>query len=185
MKKIISILMAMVMVLLLCGCSAAAEQAGNRIVDAAVEQIALITARILEAALAVAFAWLIRKAGQTVMLKNTEKALQILQEIVIQTVGELQQMYVKEWKIAGGGKLSPQQIQRIREELFDLVYTKLSEPTAKLIEATGADLRALIQGYAEKYLNDQKNGFYIWPGLIPEEVEETAIPEEPEPEDSD
>ena len=156
MKKIIAILMAFAMVLLLCGCSAAAEQAGNQIVGAAIEQLVLICTRILEGALAVAFTWLITKAGENVKLKNTTQALSVLKEVTLQTVGELQQLYVNEWKEASGGKLSKEQIKFLRGQLFEKVYGKLTEASVRLITASGADLDALIAGYAENCLNEMK-----------------------------
>lgn len=81
-------------------------------------------------------------------MQNTNIALEILFDITRQTVGELQQLFVKGWKEAGGGKLSEEQIEMLRQELFVLVKKKLDQPTQDLLTAAGADINALISGAA-------------------------------------
>ena len=159
MKKTLAILLALCMALMLCGCS----QAGNEMLGVLTTEVVTIVARVLEAALAIAFTWLIGKAGETAKLKNTQAAMEILRDVVIQTVGELQQMYVNHFKEINFGKLDPINIQFLKKKLYELVYDKISSTTMQLIEASGSDVEALIQGYAESYLNDMKNGFWNVP----------------------
>lgn len=89
-------------------------------------------------------------------MQNTNIALEILFDITRQTVGELQQLFVKGWKEAGGGKLSEEQIEMLRQELFVLVKKKLDQPTQDLLTAAGADINALISGAAEDWINTIK-----------------------------
>lgn len=159
MKKLLAIFLALCMALLLCGCS----QAGNEMLGALTTEVVTIVARVLEAALAIAFTWLIRKAGENANLKNTQAAMEILRDVVVQTVGELQQLYVNHFKEINYGKLDPEDIRFLKDKLYELVYEKISAATMQLIEASGADVEALIQGYAESYLNDMKNGFWNVP----------------------
>lgn len=122
----------------------------------AVEQGITVLARALEAVLAIAGTWVLSKIGKKKELQNTNIALEILLDITRQTVGELQQLYVKGWKEAGGGKLTDGQAQMLRQMLLDLVKEKLDKPTQDLLTAAGADINALISGAAEDWINTIK-----------------------------
>ena len=156
MKKIIAVLLVMVMALSLCACATVNADGTPTPAGVAVEQGIDILARAVEAVLAVAATWVLSKIGKKKELQNTNLALQILFDVTRQTVGELQQLFVTEWKNAGGGKLTEAQIETLRQKLFVLVKNKLDQPTQDLLTAAGADINALISGAAEDWINTIK-----------------------------
>ena len=89
-------------------------------------------------------------------MQNTQIALEILFDITRQTVGELQQTLVEDWKKEGGGKLNKSQINALERELLRLVQDKLDTASKNLIEAAGMDITALITGAAEDWINTNK-----------------------------
>ena len=67
------------------------------------------------------------------------------------------QVFVNDWKEENvDGKLTPEQIGTLRQELIRLVTAKTDTETRMLIEAAGADLTALIIGEAENWINELK-----------------------------
>ncbi len=151
MKKLLVMLMALLMVLVLCGCNFAVDP--DSVAGVAVEQAVTVVARFLESVILVAGTWVLSKIGKEKSLNNTTKAMGLLFDVTRQTVGELQQTVVDYWKKASdGGKLTDEQIRYLHEELLRLVKLKLDEPTKALIIAGGADLDALITGAAESYI---------------------------------
>lgn len=150
MKKLLVLLMALLMVLTLCGCSFAVDP--DSVAGVAVEQGVTVVARLLESIILIAGTWVLSKIGKEKSLKNTTAAMDLLFTITRQTVGELQQTVVDYWKQAGGGKLTDDQIRILKEELLRMVKLKLDEPAKALIVAGGADLDALITGAAESMI---------------------------------
>lgn len=156
MKKIFTLILVLCMCLALSACATVNEDGSPTPAGVAIEQGILIVARVLEAALAVAGTWVLSKIGKKKELQNTNIALEILFDITRQTVGELQQLFVTGWKEAGGGKLTDEQVEMLRQELFVLVKKKLDQPTQDLLTAAGADINALISGAAEDWINTIK-----------------------------
>ncbi len=156
MKKIFALILALCMALSLCACATVNEDGSPTPAGVAIEQGIALVARVLEAALAGAGTWVLSKIGKKKELQNTSIALESLFTITRQTVGELQQVLVKGWKDACGGKLTEEQIETLRKELFVLVKKKLDQPTQDLIIAAGCDIDALITGAAEDWINTIK-----------------------------
>lgn len=148
MKKLLALILALTMIFALCACTVQADS----VAGVAVEQGVTLVARILESVVLVLSTWVLSKIGKKKGLENLTLAFQILSEIVCQSVGELQQVYVDAWKKAGGS-LSDDQIAELKRMLHEKVKQKLDDPTKNLIIAAGCDLDALIQGIAENYLN--------------------------------
>lgn len=156
MKKILTLLLVLAMVFCLTACATVNEDGSPTPAGVAIEQGITVLARALEATLAVAATWALAKIGKRKELQNTQLALETLFDITRQTVGELQQMFVTDWKAAGGGKLNEEQKEKLRQDLFVLVKKKLDGPTQDLIIAAGADINALIAGAAEDWINTLK-----------------------------
>lgn len=154
MKRILAVVFALCMVLCLTGCSSEGEQ----IAGVALEQAVTIIARLLEAMIAVAGTWLLSKLRQKTQLSNTQAAVEMVLEMTRQTVGELQQTVVQDLKELGG-KLTPEEIRALNEELLRLTKLKLTIPVMDLIEAMGADIDVIIKGEAEKVISEYKG---IW-----------------------
>lgn len=156
MKKLFVLILALLMALSLCACATVNDDGSPTPAGIAVEQGITVLARAFEAVLAIAGTWVLSKIGKKKELQNTNLALEILFDITRQTVGELQQLFVKGWKEAGGGKLTNEQVEMLRQELFVLVKKKLDQPTQDLLTAAGADINALISGAAEDWINTIK-----------------------------
>lgn len=167
MKKILAVVLALCMVLCLTGCSSEGEQ----IAGVALEQAVTIIARLLEAVIAVAGTWLLSKLRQKTQLSNTQAAVEMVLEMTRQTVGELQQTVVQDLKEMGG-KLTPEEIRALNEELLRLTKLKLTIPVMDLIEAMGADIDVIIKGEAEKVISEYKGIWWLPAGQTEAPVQE-------------
>ncbi|MBR7058217.1 MAG: hypothetical protein IKI35_05770 [Stomatobaculum sp.] len=165
--------LALIMVMTLCGCSAEAAEKGG----VAMELTVTIAARILEALLAIMGAWLLAKLGKRTELSNVREAMENVIDMAIVTVGELQQTFVNRWKEENGGKLDETDIANLQEMLIRKTIEKLSDPVIQLIEAAGMDLEAIIQGAAEDWLNERKGGYW---NHTPVNTEGETAPLQPE-----
>lgn len=169
MKKILCILLAIVLCGSLCACTFTNEDGTSTIAGVAVEAGIGIVAKFLEGLLAIAGAFLLNNLSKSTKLKNTATALENLLTITRQTVGELQQVFVDDWKRENkDGKLTPAQIENLKSELLRLVYLKLDKETKDLIIAAGSDIDAIITGEAESFINKLKP-ILIGEGILPDE----------------
>nr|DAF68598.1 MAG TPA: hypothetical protein [Caudoviricetes sp.] len=108
-------------------------------------------------ALTTVFAWLSAKIGKNKHLENINAAKDELRDAAVQTVGELNQLFVARWKAeAVDGKLTEAQIAKLGQELINLTAKKMSTSALKLLEAAGVDLTVYVQGVAEDWLNTLK-----------------------------
>ena len=154
MKKVILVLFTLLMAFVLCACAMQNPDGSPTVFSVAVQEGVALLATLLQSALLIAGTWLLSVLGKQTKLKNITTATEELITITRQTVGELQQVFVDEWKASSkDGKLSPEQIKNLRDELLRLVNAKLDVSTKNLIEAAGADINALIIGEAESWIN--------------------------------
>ena len=168
MKKFIVLLLLLSVSIGLCACSLTDENGNDTIAGTLVEEGINLLSEVLKAVVLITFTWLASVVGKSAKFKNTEAAIRILGEVTRQTVGELKQVFVDDWKAEQGGKLTPEQISTLREELLRLVHAKMDTATKDFIIAAGADLEALIIGEAESYLPDLKWGETNDPVIDPE-----------------
>lgn len=153
MKKLLVLILTLCMVFMLCACSVDKDS----VAGVAIEQGVLVVARLMESVILVVGTWVLGKMGKQKQLQNVTEATAKLFEVTRQTVGELQQVFVNEWKEANGGKLNDEQVRILKTELIRLVKEKLDDATMDLITAAGSDLDALITGEAESYLQRLKD----------------------------
>lgn len=97
--------------------------------------------------------WLTVKIGK----KQELAAIAAAQEEVIKlaqlTVEELAQTTVEQLKAGReDGKLTRDEIAMLGDMLLDGVYTKMSIPTAKLLNAAAVDVTALIRSAGESWI---------------------------------
>lgn len=97
--------------------------------------------------------WLTVKIGK----KQELAAIAAAQEEVIKlaqlTVEELAQTTVEQLKAGReDGKLTKDEIAMLGDMLLDGVYTKMSIPTAKLLNAAAVDVTALIRSAGESWV---------------------------------
>ncbi len=174
MKKLFAFLMALVMIFALCACSVPAVQVQNddgslTVVGLVIETTVNLCYRLVWAATAAFAAWVLKKIGDNVKLKNVSLAISTVCEITRQTAEELQQTIVGDLKASRpGGKLTPEDIDDLGFRLLNIVKNKLDAATQEIVIASGADLDALITGECEAFLNRLKSYSYA-PIPAPEE----------------
>ena len=160
MKKLIILVLALLMVLSLAGCTmpAVTNPDGTDTVAGVAFKTGL---DVIEAACMM----LLTVAGTAWASKNKDKAY--LQNINIAfdnvfkmakiTVGELKQTVVDGMKAAADdGKLSDEQIQELQGELLAKTLEKLDAPTKDVLAAAGADICAIIAGVGEDWVRELK-----------------------------
>ena len=121
--------------------------------EAIFELILAVLAAIATGAITLAVAFLQSK----IKSEKTGQAVGRLGEVAAVTVGELQQTLVEGWKAAGGGKLSKNQAEAIKQKAIDKIKQKMDEPALSLLDAVGADIDALIAGFVEDAVRKIKN----------------------------
>ncbi len=182
MKKLIILVLALLMVLSLAGCTMPAVT--NPDGTDTVAGVAIKTGLdVIEAACVM----LLTVAGTAWAAKNKDKAY--LQNINIAfdnvfkmakiTVGELKQTVVDGMKAAADdGKLSDEQIQELQGELLAKTLEKLDAPTKDVLAAAGADICAIIAGVGEDWVRELKGPEGILldqllevPGIVEENAE--------------
>ena len=182
MKKLIILVLALLMVLSLAGCTmpAVTNPDGTDTVAGVAFKTGL---DVIEAACMM----LLTVAGTAWASKNKDKAY--LQNINIAfdnvfkmakiTVGELKQTVVDGMKAAADdGKLSDEQIQELQGELLAKTLEKLDAPTKDVLAAAGADICAIIAGVGEDWVRELKGpeGILLdqlleMPGIVEENAE--------------
>ncbi|GEM_PF-5475090 len=121
----------------------------NHIVD--------IVAALVQAVILGLIAYGFAKITPKIKDDRIKTALSVLQGAVNTTVGELNQLAVKEWKSSNGGKLSPEQIERLKTQSIDLVYQKLADPTIKLLDSAYTNINDLIQSMVQARIDEIKS----------------------------
>lgn len=130
--------------------------------NAAVEIAANLITQLAIIALTTAFAWLTAKIGKNKHLENINTAKDELKDAAIQTVGELNQLFVSAWKETQGGKLTEDQVAKLGAELVNLTLKKMSGSAIKVLEAASIDLETYIHGVAEDWIGTLKgNGVEV------------------------
>ena len=120
-----------------------------------------VVIHVIEAALLMAItifgAWLTSIIGKKTALTNINIAKDEVIGAAQLTVEELQQTVVEGLKAAHeDGKLTKDEIAILGQKLLDGVFSKMSTPTAQLLEAAGVDLVSLIRGAGEAWLLEIK-----------------------------
>ena len=104
------------------------------------------------------FAWVLAKIGKNKKLQNIAAAIGEVENAAKQTVLELQQTVVEGLKEASkDGKLTKNEISVLNGMLFDKTVEKVSEPSIKILEASKADMAAIITSAGEAAVYEIKN----------------------------
>lgn len=99
---------------------------------------------------------LLAKMGKNKNLTNITLATQQVIAAVQETVKELQQTLVNNWKENQNGRLTPDQIKTLQNELLAITLSKLSKPTLGLLEGAKVDIIAMISSAAESFILTMK-----------------------------
>ena len=124
--------------------------------DILVRYLAEVVATIVIGALGIFGAWLLNKLKQKKGLENIALATEQVLSAAQATVLELQQTLVEGWKNAQNGKLTPEQIQELKDKVIEITMAKLAEPTLKLLNGAKVDILTMITSAAEGYVLELK-----------------------------
>lgn len=123
-----------------------------------IEQGVKILAALCTTILSIVAAWLGAKLDNNLKLKNLKLALDTCLEMTKVTVGELQQKFVDDMKIANAdGKLTEDEIKSLNSSL--LVYTKekMTPQLINVIVSAGIDINKYILDAGEYYVRELKH----------------------------
>lgn len=118
-----------------------------------IETITQIVATLLITLIGVLGTWLTIKINKGKDLQNVDFAKNTVIAAAQQTVLELNQLFVKDWKKANeDGKLTSEEASALKSMLVEKTLEKLSNPVCELIEAAGMDITNIIQSAGEAYI---------------------------------
>lgn len=122
-----------------------------------IQYAAEIVAFVLISAIGILGSYILKKINEKHNLQNigiaTEQVIAAAQE----TVRRLQQTVVEAWKAAApDGKLTPEQIESLREQVQDITLDQLGQPILNLLAGAKVDVLAMITNAAEAYINQLK-----------------------------
>lgn len=119
------------------------------IIEVAVQVIGAILMGIV----GIVFAYIGKWMGQNKKLETVSAAMEQLEAVVKNVVGELQQTTVEQMKAATeDGKLSQEEIYDLGKMLVMKVSEQLSDPASTTIQAAGIDMTEAIHSIAEAYI---------------------------------
>lgn len=121
--------------------------------EAIIEVAVQVMGTILMGIVSIAFAYIGKWMGQTKKLETVSAAMEQLEAVVKNVVGELQQTTVEQMKAATeDGKLTPADIEALGKVLFNKSCEQLSNPASETLKAAGIDVEAMIHSVAEAYI---------------------------------
>lgn len=127
------------------------------IITTIIENLAQIAGAFLIALLGVLGAWLAEKLGKKTELTSISIATDEVIKVAQQTVLELQQTVVDQWKSANAdGKLTDDEIKELGTMLIQKTSEKMSASTNDLLNAAGVDISAIIKGAGEAMIQNMK-----------------------------
>lgn len=97
-------------------------------------------------------AWLTAKIGQGKKLDNIQKAKDSVIADAQLVVEDLQQTVVEALKASHGGKLTPEQIAQLNQDLLDKTKEKMSVSVLNLLLAAQVDIDSLIKSAGESWV---------------------------------
>ena len=114
---------------------------------------------LLMLVIGVAFAYLTKLIGKSRKLEHIASAMEELERVVKNVVGDLQQTVVEGLKAASvDGKLSEEEVYDLGRLLIKKTYEQLSNPASETIRAAGIDIDEAIHSFAEAYIERIKRG---------------------------
>ena len=128
------------------------------IVNALIENGVQVAVSLVVALIGVAGTWLSIQIGKAKKLQTVEMATDEAKDAAITTVMELQQTVVDDLKAAAvDGKLTKEEISKLKNDLLSMSMTKLSDTSVKILTAAGVDISAIIAGAGEALIKKMKN----------------------------
>lgn len=179
MKKIISILLTMTLVFAMVfsfamvahadGGTTAVQQ--SDFVASLIDKAAVIAQTLILAGIGILGTWVSMKLEKSTHLKNVKTAWDECVSAAQITVGELKQTVVDDMKAASkDGKLTKDEVAKLREDLFENAKCKMSQPAYDILMAAGVDVNALILGAGDAFIEEIKRNSLS--GLLAEPLKE-------------
>lgn len=120
------------------------------IVNALIENGVQVAVSLVVALIGVAGTWLSIQIGKVKQLQTVQLATDEAKDAAITTVLELQQTVVDDLKAAAvDGKLTKEEIAKLKNDLISMSMAKLSDTSVKILTAAGVDISAIIAGVGE------------------------------------
>lgn len=120
------------------------------IVNALIENGVQVAVSLVVALIGVAGTWLSIQIGKVKKLQTVKLATDEAKDAAITTVLELQQTVVDDLKAAAvDGKLTKEEIAKLKNDLISMSMAKLSDTSVKILTAAGVDISAIIKGAGE------------------------------------
>lgn len=127
------------------------------IVNALIENGVQVAVSLVVALIGVAGTWLSLQIGKVKKLQTVKLATDEAKDAAITTVLELQQAVVDDLKAAAvDGKLTKEEIAKLKNDLISMSMAKLSDTSVKILTAAGVDISAIIAGAAETMVGQMK-----------------------------
>ena len=127
------------------------------IVNALIESGVQVLAALAAALIGVAGTWITVQIGKVKQLQTVQIATDEAKNAAITTVLELQQTVVDDLKAAAvDGKLTKEEIAKLKNDLLAMSMAKLSDASVKVLTAAGVDISAIITGAAEAMVGQMK-----------------------------
>lgn len=122
-----------------------------------IEQAAQLVSTLMITLIGVLAAWLSAKLKQHIELKNLTSALDTCLKMTQVTVGELQQKFVEDMKIANeDGKLTKEEIKELNSSLITYTKEKMTPELINVIVNAGIDINKFILNAGENYIQEFK-----------------------------
>ena len=128
-----------------------------------IEVTVQVIGAIVMGVIGIMFAYIGKLIGQNKKLETISSAMNQLEGVVQNVVGELQQTMVEGLKEASvDGKLSNEDIFDLGRLLVQKATEQLSDPASATLEAAGIDIEDMIHSMAEAYIERIKRGNEIF-----------------------
>ena len=122
-----------------------------------IQYAAEVIALIIVTALGILGSYILKKIGSNKNLENIANATNQVISAAQETVRRLQQVFVETWKeSAEDGKLTPEQIEELKELTQEITMEQLGQPVLDLLAAAKIDVSEMITNAAEAYINQLK-----------------------------
>ena len=129
------------------------EMIVNALIDSGVQVLVALAVALI----GVAGTWLTTQIGKVKQLQTVQIAVDEAKNAAITTVLELQQTVVDDLKAAAvDGKLTKEEIAKLKNDLLAMSMAKLSNASVKVLTAAGVDISAIITGAGEAVIAQLK-----------------------------
>ena len=121
--------------------------------EAIIEVAVQVIGAILMGLVGIIFAYLGKLIGKSKEMEHISAAMEQLEAVVKNVVGELQQTTVELMKAeTEDGKLTSKDIYELGKLLVEKATEQLSNPASDTLKAAGIDVEAMIHSVAEAYI---------------------------------